>query len=96
MELLRQIEGQQRDLDEIRELTQEIHDVLLIESATVREENFTAIEHTLAHYYLIEGDASSGFASYDKVSERDRRALVGPVTVLAEELSTLRGLLGLN
>jgi len=43
MELLRLIEGQQRDLDEIRELTQEIHDVLLIESATVREENFTAI-----------------------------------------------------
>ncbi|GGE45315.1 Efem/EfeO family lipoprotein [Halopseudomonas oceani] len=60
------------------------------------EENFTAIENTLAHYYLIEGDASSGFESYDKVSERDRRALVGPVTVLAEELSTLRGLLGLN
>ena len=60
------------------------------------EENFTAIENTLAHYSLIEGDASSGFESYDKVSERDRRALVGPVTVLAEELSTLRGLLGLN
>lgn len=60
------------------------------------EENFTAIEHTLAHYYLTEGDASSGFESYDKVSERDRRTLVGPVTVLAEELSTLRGLLGLN
>lgn len=60
------------------------------------EKNFTAIEHTLAHYYLTEGDASSGFESYDKVSERDRRALVGPVTVLAEELSTLRGLLGLN
>jgi iron uptake system component EfeO len=60
------------------------------------EENFTAIEHTLAHYYLTEGDASSGFESYDKVSERDRLTLVGPVTVLAEELSTLRGLLGLN
>lgn len=60
------------------------------------EENFNAIENTLAHYYLTEGDANSGFESYDKVSERDRRALVGPVTVLAEELSTLRGLLGLN
>lgn len=60
------------------------------------EENFAAIERTLAHYYLTEGDVSSGFESYDKVSERDRRALVGPVTVLAEELSTLRGLLGLN
>ena len=48
MELLRQIEGQQRDLDEIRELTQEIHDVLLIESATVREENFTAIHSELS------------------------------------------------
>lgn len=60
------------------------------------ESNFAALEDTLANYHLSEGDASKGFQTYDKVSERDRRALVGPVTVLAEELSTLRGMLGLD
>ena len=41
-------------------------------------------------------DPTAGFESYDEVSDADRRALTGPVTVLAEDLSTLRGLLGLN
>ena len=54
------------------------------------------MEATLSHYYVEEGNVESGFVTYDKVSDADRRALVGPVTVLAEELSTLRGLLGLN
>jgi iron uptake system component EfeO len=60
------------------------------------EQNFTSMEATLSHYYVEEGNVASGFVTYDKVSDADRRALVGPVTVLAEELSTLRGLLGLN
>jgi len=60
------------------------------------EENFASMETTLSHYYVEEGNVESGFVTYDKVSDADRRALVGPVTVLAEELSTLRGLLGLN
>ena len=34
--------------------------------------------------------------TYDKVKENDRKALVGPVNTLAEDLSTLRGKLGLN
>ncbi|RUQ46435.1 EfeM/EfeO family lipoprotein, partial [Corynebacterium pseudodiphtheriticum] len=37
-----------------------------------------------------------GFETYDKVKENDRKALVGPVNTLAEDLSTLRGKLGLN
>ncbi|MGY8810587.1 MAG: iron uptake system protein EfeO [Pseudomonadales bacterium] len=60
------------------------------------EDNFASMEATLSHYYVEEGNVESGFVTYDKVSDADRRALVGPVTVLAEELSTLRGLLGLN
>nr|WP_231702031.1 iron uptake system protein EfeO [Halopseudomonas sabulinigri] len=60
------------------------------------EDNFASMEATLAHYYVQKGDVDSGFVSYEQVSDADRRALVGPVTVLAEELSTLRGLLGLN
>ena len=59
------------------------------------EENFAAVEATLAHYRLEEGNPDAGFETYDHVSDEDRRALVGPVTVLAEDLSTLRGLLGL-
>ena len=60
------------------------------------EDNFASMEATLSHYYVEEGNVESGFVTYDEVSDADRRALVGPVTVLAEELSTLRGLLGLN
>lgn len=60
------------------------------------EDNFASMEATLSHYYVEEGKVESGFVAYDEVSDADRRALVGPVTVLAEELSTLRGLLGLN
>ncbi|WP_205596200.1 iron uptake system protein EfeO [Modicisalibacter sp. 'Wilcox'] len=59
------------------------------------EDNFAAVEATLAHYRLAADDPEAGFVSYEKVSDKDRRALVGPVTVLAEDLSTLRGKLGL-
>lgn len=59
------------------------------------EDNFAAVEATLAHYRLAADDPEAGFVSYEKVSDADRRALVGPVTVLAEDLSTLRGKLGL-
>ena len=38
----------------------------------------------------------AGFETYDKVKEAGRKALVGPVNTLAEDLSTLRGKLGLN
>ncbi|MFT3865236.1 MAG: imelysin family protein [Solirubrobacterales bacterium] len=34
--------------------------------------------------------------TYDKLSDADRKALAGPVTALAEDLSKLRGTLGLN
>lgn len=53
--------------------------------------NFKTVEDILAKYR--KGD---GFETYDKLSDADRRALVGPVTILAEDLSTLRGMLGLN
>ncbi|MFP6763691.1 MAG: hypothetical protein VB858_08735 [Planctomycetaceae bacterium] len=54
MELLRQIEGPRRSLDEIRELTQEIHDVLLAESKSVCEENFTSIHsNDLEHLFNL-------------------------------------------
>jgi len=60
------------------------------------QDNFDDVEATLTDYRLDADDPDSGFKSYDKVSDSDRRALTGAVTVLAEDLSTLRGLLGLN
>ncbi|KTT60687.1 iron transporter [Pseudomonas oryzihabitans] len=56
------------------------------------DKNFAHVDKILAKYKTANG----GFETYDKVSERDRKALVGPVNTLAEDLSTLRGKLGLN
>lgn len=55
------------------------------------DKNFETVENILAKYR--KGD---GYETYDRLSEADRRGLVGPVTTLAEDLSTLRGKLGLN
>lgn len=56
------------------------------------DKNFATVNKLLAKYKTQDG----GFQSYDKVAERDRKAMVGPVNTLAEDLSTLRGKLGLN
>ena len=56
------------------------------------DKNFATVNTILAKYKTTDG----GFETYDKVKENDRKALVGPVNTLAEDLSTLRGKLGLN
>jgi len=56
------------------------------------DKNFATVNKILAKYKTADG----GFETYDKVKENDRKALVGPVNTLAEDLSTLRGKLGLN
>lgn len=56
------------------------------------DKNFATVNKILAKYKTPEG----GFMTYDKVKENDRKALIGPVNTLAEDLSTLRGKLGLN
>jgi len=56
------------------------------------EKNFATVDGILAKYKTKDG----GFVTYDKVSENDRKALVGPVNTLAEDLSDMRGMLGLN
>jgi len=55
------------------------------------DENFKQVDAILGKYRV--GD---GFQSYDKVKESDRKAMKGPITTLAEDLSTLRGQLGLE
>ena len=55
------------------------------------EANFDKVDHTLAKYR-----SGDGFESYDNLSVSDRTALKGPITALAEELSTFRGVLGID
>lgn len=55
------------------------------------EGNFNSVDTILAKYK--EGD---GFQSYEKLTDADRKVLAGAVNTLAEDLSTLRGKLGLD
>lgn len=55
------------------------------------DDNFNTVDETLAKYK--EGD---GYQTYDKLDEKDRKVLALAVNTLAEDLSTLRGKLGLN
>ena len=56
------------------------------------DKNFATVDRILAKYKTADG----GFETYDKVKDNDRKALVGPVNTLAEDLSMMRGKLGLN
>jgi iron uptake system component EfeO len=56
------------------------------------EKNFATVDKILAKYKTKDG----GYETYDKVKENDRKALAGPVNTLAEDLSQMRGKLGLN
>lgn len=54
--------------------------------------NFATVDRTLAKYKLKDGS----FETYDKLSEADRKALASTITTLAEDLSKLKGVLGLG
>ena len=54
--------------------------------------NFATVDKILAKYKTKDG----GFETYDKLTDNDRKALAGAGQHLAEDLSTLRGKLGLN
>lgn len=54
--------------------------------------NFQKVDALLAKYKTKDG----GFESYEKLSEADRNGLKAPITKLAEDLSTLKGVLGVE
>ena len=56
------------------------------------EANFTKVDARLAKYKIAE----SGFQSYEALKPEDQKALRGPITLLAEDLSRLRGTLGID
>ena len=60
-------------------------------SARLRD-NFSKVDVILAKYRTKDG----GFESYEKLSDHDRTALKAPVTILAEDLSALKGALGVE
>ena len=55
-------------------------------------DNFAKVDAVLTKYKAPHG----GYVSYDKLDPQDRNKLKGPVTALAEDLSTLRGTLGID
>jgi iron uptake system component EfeO len=55
------------------------------------EANFATVDKILGKY-----KTAIGFETYDKLSEADRKVLAGAVNTLAEDLSALRGKLGLG
>ncbi len=56
------------------------------------EVNFDKVDKGLAKYKKPGG----GFESYDALKPEDQKALKGPITALAEDLSKLRGTLGID
>jgi iron uptake system component EfeO len=54
--------------------------------------NFQKVDSVLAKYKVPGG----GFESYEKLSDKDRGTLKAPITALAEDLSTLKGALGVE
>ena len=56
------------------------------------DENFAKVDKKLAKFRAADG----GFVSYDALKPADQKMLKGPITVLAEDLSKLRGTLGID
>ena len=82
------LDGAQKIVALLRPMIQK-QDVAL--SARLND-NFGKVDALLAKYKTKDG----GFVSYEKLSDQDRTALKGPITVLAEDLSTLKGALGVE
>ncbi|MEX9253009.1 iron uptake system protein EfeO [Pseudenterobacter timonensis] len=81
------VDGAQKIVDLLRPQLQKESDELLAKV----DGNFKKVNTILAKYRTQEG-----FETYDKLTAADRNALKGPITSLAEDLSLLRGVLGLD
>ncbi|RPH20346.1 iron uptake system protein EfeO [Buttiauxella warmboldiae] len=81
------VDGAQKILNLLRPLLTKDNAPLLAKV----DANFSKVNTILAKYRSKEG-----FETYDKLTDADRNALKGPVTALAEDLSQLRGVLGLD
>jgi len=81
------VDGAQKIVNLLRPLVQKQNPQLLAKV----DGNFNKVDTILARYRT-----KDGYESYDKLTDADRNALKGPITALAEDLSLLRGTLGLD
>ncbi len=81
------IDGAQKIVNLLRPLVEKADPQLLAKV----DGNFNKVDTILTRYRTKEG-----YESYDKLTDADRNALKGPITALAEDLSMLRGTLGLD
>lgn len=81
------VDGAQKIVDLLRPALQKADAPLLAKI----DANFKKVDGILSKYRTKEG-----YESYDKLTDADRNAMKGPITTLAEDLSRLRGTLGLD
>ncbi|WP_375492646.1 iron uptake system protein EfeO [uncultured Nostoc sp.] len=82
------VDGSQKIVELLRPAIQKANPELL---ARV-DANFTKVDQGLAKYKTPDG----GFVNYNKVSETDKKEMKTAIAALAEDLSQLRGTLGIN
>ncbi|MEH2409233.1 iron uptake system protein EfeO [Nostoc sp.] len=82
------VDGSQKIVQLLRPVIQKANPELL----TRVDANFTKVDQKLAKYKTPDG----GFATYDKVSETDKKEMKTAIAALAEDLSQLRGTLGVE
>ncbi len=82
------VDGARKIVELLRPLTQKADRGL----SDQIDANFAKVDAILAKYRREDGS----FETYDKLTQADRLALQGPITALAEDLSKLRGTLGLS
>jgi len=83
------VDGAQKIVNLLRPLLQARSPELLAKI----DANFKDVDSMLAKYRSAGG---KGFVDYGKLTASDRTAMKGPITALAEDLSKLRGVLGLD
>jgi iron uptake system component EfeO len=82
------VDGARKIVDLLAPLTKKADPAL----GTKVNDNLGTVSTVLGKYKTSNG----GFEDYEKLSPKDRTALQGPITTLAEDLSKLRGTLGLD
>lgn len=85
----------QANVDGAQKIVELFHPLLVKEDPALIakiDANLKTVDTVLAKYRTEDGT----FEPYDKLTRKDRLALQGPITTLAEDLSKLRGVLNLN
>lgn len=82
------VDGSQKIVELLRPLVQKANPEIL----TKIDANFTKINQSLSKYKTPDGD----FASYEKLTEADKKELKAVLASLSEDLSKLRGILGVD